>query len=83
MMMGKWNTDVGVGVGNTKMGGSRMIPRVGVGIGVGVLVGKMGVGGAATAANVFEIQVADVTEPAIHAKPPSPPANSMYHQSPS
>jgi hypothetical protein len=48
-----------------------------------VAVGTMGVGGAAMDANVAGMQTAEVTEPAIHANPPLPPANSMYHHVPS
>jgi hypothetical protein len=48
-----------------------------------VAVGTMGVGGATMDANVFGMQTAEVTEPAIHANPPLPPANSMYHHVPS
>lgn len=83
----RWN--VGVGVGNIRMGGTRIIPPL-VGIGVGVEVGAgvfvgagVGVGGAAMIASVSGMHVALVTEPAIHACPPSPPANSMYHHVPS
>lgn len=83
MGTGKIRRNVGVGVGNTKMGGSKRIPRVDVGMGVGVFVGKTGVGGAVISASVSGIQVAFVTDPAIQAKPPSPPANSMYHHVPS
>ena len=39
--------NVGVGVGNTKMGGRKRIPRVDVGVEVGMFVGEAGVGGAA------------------------------------
>jgi hypothetical protein len=52
---------------------------VGIPVLVEVPVGTRGVGGAAIDANVSGIQTADVTEPAIHANPPLPPANSIYH----
>jgi hypothetical protein len=88
--MGNMIKNVGVGVGNIRIGGMTMIPplvAVGVGVGVGVLVGvdvgRIGVGGAAIIGSVSGIQAALVTEPAIHANPLSPPANSMYHHVPS
>ena len=89
MGRGKMIRNVGVGVGNIKMGGTSMIPPL-VGIGVGVEVGTkvlvgvgIGVGGAAMIGSVSGIHVALVTDPAIHACPPSPPANSIYHHVPS
>lgn len=86
MMGGMKNFSVGVGEGMIKMGGIMMIkPLVGVteGINVGVSLGRMGVGGATIKASVSGMQAAVVTELDIHACPPSPPANSMYHQVPS
>jgi hypothetical protein len=97
MGRGKIKIKVGVGVGKTKMGvnrmGGRMIPplvAVGVGVGatavaafVGVEVGAIGVGGAAIDGSVSGMQAAEVTDPAIQAKPPLPPANSIYHHVPS
>jgi len=82
---------VGVAVGNKKMGGRKINPGVAVADGatvgtpvfVGVAVGTMGVGGAVIDASVSGMQAAEVTEPAIHANPPLPPANSMYHHVPS
>ena len=90
--MGKMKRKVGVGLGKMRMGGMMIIPplvavgvgvKVGAGVFVGVGVGTVGVGGAAMEASVAGIQSAEVTEPAIHAKPPLPPANSMYHHVPS
>lgn len=53
-------------------------------LGVGVLVGGItGVGGAAIMGSVAGMQVAVVMLPAIHPKPPLPPANTIYHQVPS
>lgn len=82
--------NVGVGVGRIRMGGTMIIPPlvgvgVGVKVGVSVLVGggAVGVGGAVMDGSVSGMQVATVTEPAIHACPPSPPANWMYHHVPS
>lgn len=55
----------------------------GTGVCVGKLVGTIGVGGAAMDASVSGMHAAEVTLPAIHANPPLPPANSIYHQVPS
>jgi len=90
--MGKMKRNVGVGVGNIRMGGTIIIPplvavgvgvKVGAGVLVGVGVGTVGVGGAVMDGSVSGMQVATVTEPAIHACPPSPPANLTYHHVPS
>lgn len=84
-MGGNQNIFVGVAVGN-KGKGRIIIPKVGVAEGttlVGTSVGMIGVGGATIEASVLGMQSAMVTLPAIHAWPPSPPANSMYHQVPS
>lgn len=92
MGSGKIRIKVGVGVGRMKMGGRRIIPplvAVGVGVGaavaafVGVDVGAIGVGGAAIDGSVSGMQAAEVTDPAIQANPPLPPANSIYHHVPS
>jgi hypothetical protein len=91
MGRGKMRINVGVGVGNIKTGGTMIIPpmlvgvgvAVGTGVYVGVDVGRIGVGGAAMIGSVLGMHVALVTDPAIHACPPSPPANSMYHHVPS
>ena len=71
---GKIKPNVGVAVGNNKIGGHTIIillvgVMVGVEDGIGVLVnvGGTGVGGAATIASVLGIQIAVVTLPAIHA----------------
>lgn len=78
---------IGVGDLNIKRGGTTGTKIIGVteegAATTSVAVGTMGVGGAAMDANVLGIQTAEVTEPAIHANPPSPPANSMYHHVPS
>jgi hypothetical protein len=50
---------------------------------VGTAVGTIGVGGATIDANVSGIQVGVVTVLDIHAKPPVPAANSIYHHVPS
>jgi len=89
--IGNRNNGVGVAEGNKKMGGIKINPGVDVAEGIavgapvleGTAVGTIGVGGAAMEASVAGIQSAEVTEPAIHAKPPLPPANSMYHHVPS
>jgi hypothetical protein len=79
----------GVGDLYIKMGGTvtKIIPLTGVAEGgaatIKVAVGTMGVGGPTMDANVVGMQTAEVTEPAIHANPPLPPANSMYHHVPS
>ena len=90
-IIGKMIRSVGVGVGKMKMGGTMIIPptvvgvgvAVGTGVFVGVDVGRIGVGGATMIGSVSGMHVALVTDPAIHACPPSPPANSMYHHVPS
>lgn len=84
------NGKVGVAVGNRKMGGTKMIPPPLVGVAdggaattavlEGAPVGTIGVGGAAMEARVLGIQDGLVTEVEIHAYPPVPPANSIYHQ---
>ena len=93
MNMGKIRKNVGVAVGNIKMGVRKIMPpplvavaegaAVAMVVFVGAAVGIMAVGGATIDASVSGIQSAEVTDPAIHAKPPSPPANSMYHHVPS
>ena len=69
---------VGTAVGGGVADGGTVGGTVGTSVlvGTGVLVGGMtGVGGAAITESVEGMQVAVVTLPAIHAKPPLPPAN--------
>jgi hypothetical protein len=81
------NTITGVGDLIFNRGGKTGTKIIGVTEGgaatTSVAVGTMGVGGAAMDAKVAGMQTAEVTEPAIHANPPLPPANSMYHHVPS